>query len=230
MSSLSRSAARESERPSGDSSGAVATLATSLEEVAPSGQRAIEDNVRPMRADARRNYDRLLAAAKEVFSEHGASASLEAIAKQAGVGVGTLYRHFPTRIDLVEAVYRNDLDQLVRAAEETLELDPWSGVVSWLEAFVRYAEGKRILLSELHEAFEKNPQFKCESRDRINRATELVFSRAQDAGVIRTDIDGSDVMELIRPMCTSTTLGEGQATRLLGMVLDGLRAQPSSAT
>lgn len=230
MGSLSRSAVQKGEVDEG-STGSLVTLEAIAGELGSGPEREnapAGDSGRPMRADARRNYERLLVAAKEVFAEHGGGSSLEAIAKQAGVGVGTLYRHFPTRMDLVEAVYRNDLDQLVQAAEATAELDPWTGVVYWLEAFVRYAESKRVLLSELHEAFEKNPQFKCDSRDRINRATEMVFTRAQEAGVARTDISGADVMELIRPMCTSATLGKGQATRLLGMVLDGLRPQPQT--
>jgi AcrR family transcriptional regulator len=179
---------------------------------------------RPMRADARRNYERLVSSAKEVFAEQGGDASLEAVAKHAGVGVGTLYRHFPSRIDLVEAVYRNDVDQLMRAADASVEeLEPWTGLVRWLEAFVRYAQGKRVFLNELHQAFEKNPRLKCDSKDRIDAAMEMVLRRAQDAGDARTDVDGADVMELVRPMCMSSTIGEEQVQRLLTMVLDGLR-------
>src|ERR1700722_8358508 len=114
---------------------------------------------RPMRADARRNYERLVVAARDVFAKHGGEASMEAIAKQAGVGVGTLYRHFPKRIDVVEAVYRNHVDDLVEAADRFVaELDPWPALVAWLGAFTRYAQGKRTFLNELREAFEKNPQ------------------------------------------------------------------------
>ena len=194
------------------------------------GQEVVEHEVpdrdgdgRPLRADARRNYERLVAAAKQVFAEHGAGAPMEAIAKEAGVGVGTLYRHFPKRIDVVEAVYRTEVDELVRAAEGATALDPWSGLVSWLESFVRYAEGKRILLSELREAFEKNPQLKVASRERIDGAIDSVLRRAQAAGVARADVDGSDVMQLVGPMCTSGTLTPGQTERLLAMILDGLR-------
>src|ERR1700734_3344562 len=91
---------------------------------------------RPMRADARRNYERLVAAAREVFAREGGSASMEAIAREAGVGVGTLYRHFPKRIDVVEAVYRTDVDTLVLAAEKAVaNLEPWPALVNWLEEF-----------------------------------------------------------------------------------------------
>ncbi len=176
-----------------------------------------------MRADARRNYDRLVTAAREVFSKCGGGASMEAIAREAGVGVGTLYRHFPKRIDIVEAVYRTDVDQLVGAAETAIaELEPWRALDVWLNAFVRYAQSKRTFLNELREAFEKNPEFKLASRERIDRAAELVVRGAQDAGVVRTDIDGADLMQLMGPMCTSATLSQDQSHRLLAMVLDGL--------
>jgi AcrR family transcriptional regulator len=182
---------------------------------------------RPMRADARRNYERLVVAARKVFAEEGGQASMEAIAREAGVGVGTLYRHFPKRIDVVEAVYRTDVEQLVQTAERVVaELEPWEAVVAFLEAFVRYAQGKRTFLNELREAFEKNPDLRSQCRERIDCAMNLVFSRAQQAGVVRTDIDGSDIMQLVGPMCTSATLSEDQCTRLLATILDGLHKAP----
>lgn len=187
---------------------------------------------RPMRADARRNYERLVAAAREVFAQQGADASTEAVARHAGVGVGTLYRHFPRRIDLVEAVYRDDVDELLATAERVVaELDPWDALAEWLRAFLRYARSKRVLLQELREAFEKNPDLTVSSRERIVRAVDLVLRRAQAAGVVRQDVAGDDVMQLIGPMCTSATLSDGQGERLLAMVLDGLRpaAAPTPA-
>jgi AcrR family transcriptional regulator len=185
---------------------------------------------RPMRADARRNYDKLVAAARKVFLEQGGGASLEAIAKEAGVGVGTLYRHFPKRIDIVEAVYREDVDGLVVSAEELVsELEPWPALVAWLDTFVRYASTKRTFLNELHEAFEENPQLRLRSRERIEGAIDVVLRRAQEAGVVRTDLDGSDLMQLLGSMCMSVTLTEEQSQRLLGMIEDGLRP-PREAT
>ncbi len=182
------------------------------------------DAGRCMRADARRNNERLVTAAREVFAKCGGGASMEAIAKQAGVGVGTLYRHFPKRIDIVEAVYRTDVDDLVCAAEEAVaDNEPWEALVVWLEAFLRYGQVKRTFLNELHEAFDKNPQLKVASRERINQAVGTVLGRAQEAGVARTDLDGSDLMQILGPMCTSATLTETQGERLLAMILDGLR-------
>src|SRR5580700_2772518 len=90
-----------------------------------------DEATRPQRADAKRNYERLVAAARTVFAQEGGGASMEAIAKEAGVGVGTLYRHFPKRIDVVEAVYRTDVDQLVSASDSFVaELEPWPALVA----------------------------------------------------------------------------------------------------
>jgi AcrR family transcriptional regulator len=185
---------------------------------------ALGDAGRPMRADAKRNYDRLVAAARTVFAQQGGGASMESIAKEAGVGVGTLYRHFPKRIDVVEAVYREDVDELVDVAESVvMTMEPWPALVAWLEAFVLYASGKRRFLNELHEAFEKNPDLRVAAREGIEGALSVVLSRAQDAGEVRTDIDGPDLMQLLGSMCMSATLTPAQSTRLLVMIEDGLR-------
>ncbi|HEX4862507.1 MAG TPA: TetR/AcrR family transcriptional regulator [Acidimicrobiales bacterium] len=179
---------------------------------------------RPLRADARRNQERLVDAARKVFADQGGGASMEAIAKQAGVGVGTLYRHFPKRIDVVEAVYRDDVDTLVGAADRGLaELAPREAIEAWLRAYVDYGRAKRTFLNELHEAFEKNPDLKPASRERIVAACEKVLKRAQDAGVARNDINGEDLMQLVSPMCITVALTEEQGERLLKMIFDGLR-------
>jgi AcrR family transcriptional regulator len=149
---------------------------------------------------------------------------MDAIAKEAGVGVGTLYRHFPKRIDIVEAVYRTDVDELIATADHVVaNLEPWAAVVAWLEAFVKYAQSKRTFLSELREAFEKDPQLKLASRERIEGAASKVLARAQAAGVVRSDVDGPDIMGLLGPMCTSATLAPDQLDRLLVVIEDGLR-------
>ncbi len=183
-----------------------------------------DEAARPMRADAKRNYERLVAAARDVFAQEGGGASMEAIAKEAGVGVGTLYRHFPKRIDVVEAVYREDVDGLVTVAESAVaDLEPWPALVAWLEAFVRYASAKKRFLNELHEAFEKNPELQVASRERIVGALSIVLAPAQEAGVVRTDIDAPDLMQLLGSMCMSATLTPEQSGRLLLMIQDGLR-------
>ena len=179
---------------------------------------------RPMRADARRNYELLVEAARKVFADHGSGASMEAIAKQAGVGVGTLYRHFPKRVDIVEAVYRDDVDALVGSGERGLStVDPWDALERFLRAFIEHGRAKRTFLNELHEAFDKNPELKSVSRERVWRACDQILRRAQEAGVARTDVTGEDVMQLIGPMCINATLTPEQAERVLPLVLDGLR-------
>ncbi|HTX62697.1 MAG TPA: TetR/AcrR family transcriptional regulator, partial [Acidimicrobiales bacterium] len=193
----------------------------------PEGDEAAEaaGSCRTMRADARRNYEKLLAAAREEFAAEGGGASMEAVARKAGVGVGTLYRHFPKRIDLVQAVYEDDVDELVETAQHVVaELEPWPAVAAFLDAFVRYARSKRTFLNELREAFDKDPAMRSRLRERIDDATELVIGRAQRAGAIRPDVDGADLTQLLGPMCTNPTLTDDQSVRLLPMILDGLRA------
>ena len=193
----------------------------------PGGTSVLSDDepARPQRADARRNYDRLVAAARVVFTIEGAGASMEAIAKEAGVGVGTLYRHFPKRIDIVEAVYREDVDELVNITATLLnDLEPGPALDVWLEAFVRYAMGKKRFLNELHEAFEKNPDLKVASRERIEASLNVVLTRAQAADCVRDDLNAADMMQLLGSMCMSATLTVDQSERLLAMIKDGLRA------
>ena len=183
-----------------------------------------------MRADARRNRERLVTAARSVLTARGSDASMEEIARAADVGVGTLYRHFPRRIDLVEAVYREDVDGLVALAQ-TVEHDcgPWDALVGWLVGFVRYAEAKRTFLTELHEAFEKNPDLALQSREKIAGALGAVLHPAQATGAARVDIDQHDLMQLVGGMCMAKNATLQQNQRLLGFVIDGLRRQPTSA-
>jgi AcrR family transcriptional regulator len=179
-----------------------------------------------MRADACRNYDRLVESARSVFAARGSDATVEEIAKTAEVGVGTLYRHFPKRIDLVEAVYREDVDGLVAlAAEVNATLEPWGALVAWLEGFVHYAQAKRTFLTELHEAFEKSPDLAVSSREKIAGAVGTVLTRAQGAGVARGDLDQTDLMQLVGGMCMARNATLEQNERLLTFLLDGIRAR-----
>src|SRR5207248_1406973 len=100
---------------------------------------------RPKRADAARNYDALLAAARDAFTERGAQASLEDIARRAGVGIGTLYRHFATRQALLEAVYYEEVEAICRAAEGLGDREPWDALTAWLRSFAGYATTKKAL-------------------------------------------------------------------------------------
>src|SRR3954447_3904981 len=185
-------------------------------------QTAADPGLRPMRADASRNRARLVEAARAAFTARGSNATVEEMAKTADVGVGTLYRHFPRRIDLVEAVYREDVDGLVALAEEQSTVtDPWDALRTWLVGFVRYAQSKRTFLTELHEAFEKNPDLALDSREKIGRAAGMVLARAQQAGVARDDVDQRDLMQLVGGMCMARGATLEQNERLLTLVLDG---------
>src|SRR3954465_10567767 len=104
---------------------------------------------RPKRADARRNYDKVLAAAREAFAEGGDSTALEEIARRAGAGIGTLYRHFPNRQALGEALYLDEVEEVCRSAAELEGGDPWEAFNSWLERFIAYLATKRVLATEL---------------------------------------------------------------------------------
>src|SRR3954470_23691552 len=111
---------------------------------------------RPKRADARRNYGKVLGAAREAFAEGGEATSLEEIARRAGVGIGTLYRHFPSRQALLEAVYVDEVEEVCRSAAELSEMDPWDALNSWFQRFVGYVATKQALAAELLNYMERD--------------------------------------------------------------------------
>ena len=174
---------------------------------------------RPKRADARRNYDALIAAAREAFAEHGAAASLEDVARRAGVGIGTLYRNFPTRQHLFEAVYVEEVRALCHSAEGLAELPPWDAFVAWLHRFVAYVATKRALAEQLlHDS-----EIFASCRTEIFSAGEPLMRRAQAAGVVRDDIGFDDVVRLISGLTMAQFPSPEQRDRVLGVALDGLR-------
>ena len=174
---------------------------------------------RPKRADARRNYHALIAAARDAFAENGATASLEDVARRAGVGIGTLYRNFPTRQHLFEAVYVEEVRALSRSAEDFAELPPWDAFVAWLHRFVAYAATKRALAEQLlHDS-----EIFRTCRTEIYAAGEPLMRRAQAAGVVRDDIGFDDVLRLISGLTMAQFPSPGQRDRVLGVALDGLR-------
>jgi AcrR family transcriptional regulator len=180
---------------------------------------------RPLRADARRNYERLIAAARESFTEQGADTSLEGIARRAEVGIGTLYRHFPSRLVLLETIYREDVDTLMALAKELVEtVGPWEALERWLGAFSGYAATKRVLLQEIMDVAGREPTVLSYSRPIISSAAELVIGNAQRAGVARSDIEVSDVTRLVGGCTMMPGADAQQQRRMLQLVLDGLRA------
>lgn len=189
---------------------------------------------RPLRADARRNYERLLTAAGQAFAEHGADdASLEEIARRAGVGIGTLYRHFPTRQALLEAVYRDQVEALRLRADELLESDsPGDALTAWLRAMVAFSSTKHTLTSALLETLSKESDLLSSCSKVIHDSADALVAHAQKAGVVREDVDAKDLMRLVHGIVIASQRAPsdpGQTDRLLGLVLDGLRPQPTGA-
>ncbi|MCU1502526.1 MAG: transcriptional regulator TetR family [Ilumatobacteraceae bacterium] len=176
---------------------------------------------RPRRADARRNYDALLGAARDAFAEVGTSAALEDIARRANVGIGTLYRHFPTRRDLFEGVYVNEVESLCQAAADLTDLAPWEALVGWLHRFVEYAATKRAIVEELA----KDSTLFRGCRAEIVDAGEPLLRRAQDAGAARADITFDDVLRLFSGITMMPFAELEQRDRLIGMAIDGVRAR-----
>jgi AcrR family transcriptional regulator len=186
----------------------------------------------PMRADARRNRELLLTAALAAFTEHGADdVSLEEIARRAGVGIGTLYRHFPTRQELLEAVYRDQVEALCTLSAELLGApSPAEALATWLRAMIAFSTAKRTLVSSLLATMDKTSDLFSACSTVIRQAVESLLVRAQEAGEIRRDVDATDIMRLSHAITVATERASGhpdQAERLLGLMLDGLRAGTS---
>src|SRR4051795_6758554 len=152
---------------------------------------------RPKRADARRNYDKVLAAAREAFAEGGESTALEEIARRAGVGIGTLYRHFPNRQALVEALYVGEVEEVCRTAEQLEAADPWEAFETWLERVVAYIGTKRALAAELMNFLDPDALLFKTCRESLYAAGEPLLKHAQDAGVVRPDVTIADVMQMV---------------------------------
>jgi AcrR family transcriptional regulator len=180
---------------------------------------------RPKRADARRNYEALVTAARDVFTADGTSAPLEAVAERAGVGIGTLYRHFPTRQALLEAVYVDEVDAIARAADDLSALPPWDALSQWLHRYVGFAATKRALTEALiAEGPESDVMFTC--RTAILSAGTALLERAQQAGVVRADADFMDVARMVSGIAVVATTDPEQKERMLQLALDGLRYRP----
>ncbi len=187
---------------------------------------------RPMRADARRNYQALLSAANAAFIEQGADdASLEEIARRAGVGIGTLYRHFPTRQALLEAVYRDQVEMMSARAEELLaDAPPGEALVAWLRALVEFGSTKRSLTSGILATLDKDSELVSSCSAMMRQSATALLSRAQEAGEVRPDANALDLIRLVHAVSMTVQRGggdAGQADRMIGLIMDGLRYQPA---
>jgi AcrR family transcriptional regulator len=179
---------------------------------------------RPKRADARRNYDKVVAAARDAFAERGASTSLEEIARRAEVGIGTLYRNFPTRADLVQAVYVDEVEALSRSADELADLEPWEALSGWLHRFVGYVATKQALADELFAVVDPERQAVFAGcRAMLDTAGEPLLRRAQDAGTVRPDVAIGEVVRMVAGIAKIPSDDPAEIQRLLAVALDGLR-------
>lgn len=195
---------------------------TSEGEVAQSAPRP-----RAPRSDAVRNRDKLLAAAAETFTgQDAAEASLEAIARSAGVGIGTLYRHFPTRAALIEAVYRNEVELLCADVDQLLaELPPDEAMARWMERFIGYVGVKRGLVTALKELLDAESETFAYCHGLVRGSIQRLVTAAADAGVICAQTEPDDLLRAMSGFCMSQNQSDWQerAVRLVSLLMDGLR-------
>jgi len=179
-----------------------------------------------MRADARRNYERIVATAREVFLAQGIDAPLDDIAKRAEVGPGTLYRHFPSRDTLIEAVYREEIEELSDSAYEfAKELPPEEALHAWMRRQVRFVVERAGLASALKAAIDEDSEVFGYCKEKLRAAVAVVLEPAQLAGLVRADIEPSDLLRLGHGIGAGARYAdEAGMARLLSVVLDGLRA------
>jgi AcrR family transcriptional regulator len=184
--------------------------------------------LRKPRSDAVRNRERVLESAKAVFSAGGPEASLEAVAKRAGVGIGTLYRHFPTREALFEAVYRREVEQLAGLAEQLKgDSAPVEALRRWLRSNVEFVATKKGMSAALALAAHKPSELTAYSFGRLAKAVGALLDRAVASGEIRSDISAEDVLRALIGMCYMHDQPGWQSTvlRLVDVFVDGLRVR-----
>jgi AcrR family transcriptional regulator len=185
-----------------------------------------ETPARSLRADAQRNRDKLLTAATEAFAGEGEDVALETIAARAGVGIGTLYRHFPSREALVAAAYRNEVDTLCAAAADLLAILPADKALrAWAERFADYIATKRAMGDALRSAAGSDSPLFAETRARILGALRRLLDAGAASGTLRADVDPKDVMRVINGIWYLPNGPEWRADvgRMLDLVIDGLR-------
>lgn len=190
-----------------------------------------EPRMRKPRADALKNRELLISAAREVLGKGGPNASLEAVARQAGVGIGTLYRHFPTREALFHAVFSHDLETLVQSAEAMeADADPLNAVRRWLHSNVALVETKRGMLGALSVVMtDESKQTYAELSERLSKTINRLLARAVAEGRVRDGVTAEDLMQTMYALCYARAPGPGwreQILRLLDIFIDGLRPMP----
>ena len=180
----------------------------------------------PRRADARRNRERLLAAATAAFAEQGADAPLEDIARRAGVGIGTLYRHFPTRLALQEGVFRNQVETVCARGRELAEApSPGEAFAAWLRVLAGFLAAKRGLSHALIATLGKDSEVISSCGQAMRTTVEQLLTRAQQAGAVREDLTAMDVMHMMHGIGVAVEHTPGEADRMISLILDGMRSR-----
>jgi AcrR family transcriptional regulator len=186
---------------------------------------------RPLRADARRNRERLLEVALPAFSQAGVEVTLDAIARQAGVGIGTLYRHFPTREALVEAAYRNELVRLCASVDDLLAMmAPDEALRTWMERLIDYLATKRGMPDALRAVISSGGDPFAQSRESLLDAVRDLLGAGAADHRLRDDVDAWDVLTAVSgiSLVASAPDQRQQARRLLDLLVDGLRYRPAA--
>lgn len=177
-----------------------------------------------LRADARRNREKLLVAARASFAATDEAVSLETIARDAGVGIGTLYRHFPTREALVEAVYAAELDDVTSSASSLLdEFTPEDALLAWMERYAEFVTTKRTMIASLRTGWTPNQLTTTNTRARINECIGTILAAGARSGTLRGDVDPDDVTAMVLGACLASASSPEQTSRLFSLVIDGLR-------
>ncbi|TNC18703.1 TetR/AcrR family transcriptional regulator [Amycolatopsis alkalitolerans] len=179
-----------------------------------------------MRADARRNYERIINVAREAFTEHGPEAPLDDIARRACVGPGTLYRHFPNREALIEAVYRADIEKLAQRATELAEArSPGDALAEWVREQVGFVVQNHGLAATLKAAIDRDSETFALCKVMLNDAAAKIVKAAQEAGVLREDVQPRDIMLMAHGVGAASQNSPDAAPRMVAVMLDGLRRQ-----
>lgn len=180
---------------------------------------------RRVRADAQRSVDALLEAAKSIFATSGVDAPVREIAEKAGVGVGTLYRHFPLRSDLIAAVFRREIDACADAAP-VLAADhkPGDALAKWMQRFAAFVATKRGLAPALHSGDPAYEPLRAYFEQRVQPALRTLLNSAAAAGEVRTDVHADELLSAVSSLCMSAhTVGPDHARRMVALLVDGLR-------
>lgn len=181
---------------------------------------------RPARADARRNREKLLTAARAVFAAADDTVALEAIAREAGVGIGTLYRHFATREALVEAVYAAELDDVAASAQTLLsELPPPAALRAWMDRYAAFVATKRGIIGTLRAGWAAGTIATPATRERLTAAIATILTAGAQAGSLRPDVEPDDVTTMLLGIFLATAAGGGtdRTGRMLDLLVDALR-------